>query len=184
MMNLVQALDAAGLALLLGQGVWIGLLYRRMGRLRSALEAGAEVVGQLDAASQRLDASAGGIVRKVRDGLAEVDAKLSSCRRLAQELTTASRNAEEVAIRLDQALRQSRRVAATRGGAPAAEPAEPLGFAQRFASRAPAPPPQIAEPNPAERILAAELTFSPTITFCAAELAEPRTTRNAKLEIG
>jgi ABC-type transporter Mla subunit MlaD len=183
-MNFVQALDAAGLVLLAGQAGWIGLLYRRMGRLRGALESAGEVVAQLDAASQRLDASAGGIVRKVRDGVAEVDAKLSSCRRLAQELTAASRNAEEVATRLDQALRQSRRLSSARAAAPPREAVEPLGFAQRLATTRPA----MAAPSEAvvaaERILAAELSFAPALTLHAAELAEPDPARTIKLEIG
>lgn len=137
-MNLTQILDASALAVLAAQAGWIGLLYRRMGRLRTALEGAGEVVGQLDEASRRLDDSAGGIVRKVRDGLAEVDSKIGTCRRLAQDLTSASRHAEEVATRLDQALRQNRRLQSARAAAPPRELAEPLGLAERLASRPPA----------------------------------------------
>lgn len=157
-MNLTQILDASALAVLAAQAGWIGLLYRRMGRLRTALEGAGTVVGQLDEASRRLDDSAGGIVRKVRDGLAEVDSKIGTCRRLAQELTSASRHAEEVATRLDQALRQNRRLQSARAAAPPRELAEPLGLAERLAGRPPAfalaapaeaIPPQEAAPEPA-----------------------------------
>jgi hypothetical protein len=134
-MNLTQILDASALAVLAAQAGWIGLLYRRMGRLRASLESAGAVVGQLDAASRRLDDSAGGIVQKVRDGIAEVDSKIGSCRRLAQELTTASRHAEEVATRLDQALRQNRKLQSARAAAPPRELVEPLGLAERLSAR-------------------------------------------------
>ena len=39
------------------------------------------------------------MVDENRDGLVEVDSKIGTCRRLAQELTSASRHAEEVATR-------------------------------------------------------------------------------------
>ncbi|MFC3126160.1 hypothetical protein ACFOD4_13915 [Pseudoroseomonas globiformis] len=134
-MNLTQILDASALAVLAAQAGWIGLLYRRMGRLRTTLEGAGAVIGQLDTASRRLDDSAGGIVQKVRDGIAEVDSKIGACRRLSQELTTASRHAEEVATRLDQALRQNRRLQTARAAAPPRELAEPLGLAERLAGR-------------------------------------------------
>ncbi|MFC7611442.1 hypothetical protein [Teichococcus aestuarii] len=126
-MTLTQILDASALTVLAAQAGWIALLYRRMGRLRSALEGAGEVIAQLDEASRRLDASAGGIVQKVRDGIAEVDSKITACRRLSQELSAASRNAEEVALRLDRALRQNRKLNAARAAAPPRELVEPLG---------------------------------------------------------
>lgn len=137
-MTLTQILDASALTVLAAQAGWIALLYRRMGRLRSALEGAGEVIAQLDEASRRLDASAGGIVQKVRDGIAEVDSKITACRRLSQELSAASRNAEEVALRLDQALRQNRKLQAARAAAPPRELVEPLGLADRLSAR-PAP---------------------------------------------
>ncbi|MFC4167949.1 hypothetical protein [Teichococcus aestuarii] len=145
-MTLTQILDASALTVLAAQAGWIALLYRRMGRLRSALEGAGEVIAQLDEASRRLDASAGGIVQKVRDGIAEVDSKITACRRLSQELSAASRNAEEVALRLDQALRQNRKLNAARAAAPPRELVEPLGLADRLSAR-PAPAfPASAEP--------------------------------------
>lgn len=137
-MTFVQILDAAALAVLAAQSGWIVMLYRRMGRLRVALDSAGDVIGQLDAASKRLDASAGGIVQKVKDGIGEVDGKITACRRVAQELTAASRQAEEVAARLDQALRQNRKLQHARAAAPPRELAEPLGLAARLAGR-PAP---------------------------------------------
>ena len=142
-MTLTQILDASALAVLAAQAGWIGLLYRRMGRLRTALDGAGDVIGQLDEASRRLDRSAGGIVQKVRDGIGEVDSKLGACRRLVQELSTASRQAEEVAARLDQALRQNRRLNSARAAAPPRELAEPLGLAERLAGR---PAPALPEP--------------------------------------
>lgn len=143
-MTPLQILDASGLVILAAQSVWILLLYRRMGRLRSALEGAGDVVGQLDEASRRLDESAGGIVQKVADGIAEVESKIQSCRRLSQELSSAARNAEEVAIRLDQALKLNRRLNQARAAAPPRELVEPLGLAERLAGRgaeaAPVPP--------------------------------------------
>lgn len=139
-MNYAQILDAAALAVLAAQSGWIALLYRRMGRLRVALDSAGDVIAQLDMASRRLDNSAGGIVQKVKDGIGEVDGKIQACRRVAQELTAASRQAEEVAARLDQALRQNRKLQAARAAAPPRELAEPLGLAERLAGRgAPAP---------------------------------------------
>ncbi|MBO1080540.1 hypothetical protein [Roseomonas haemaphysalidis] len=177
-MNTTQILDAAALAVLAAQSGWIGLLYRRMGRLRSALDSAGDVIGQLDAASKRLDASAGGIAQKVRDGIGEVDGKITACRRVAQELNAASRQAEEVATRLDQALRQNRKLQAARAAAPPRALAEPLGLAERLAGRPAtaavlehAPPePLLVLPEPAlsperlaeaavERLLAAEMIF-------------------------
>jgi len=147
-MTLTQILDASALAVLAAQAGWIGLLYRRMGRLRAALDGAGDVIGQLDAASRRLDNAAGGIVQKVRDGIGEVDSKLGACRRLVQELATASRQAEEVAARLDQALRQNRRLNSARAAAPPRELAEPLGLAERLAGRpAPALPEPLAAPT-------------------------------------
>jgi hypothetical protein len=134
-MNYTQILDAAALAVLAAQSGWILLLYRRMGRLRVALDSAGDVIGQLDAASKRLDHSAGGIVQKVKDGIGEVDGKIQACRRVAQELTAASRQAEEVAARLDQALRQNRKLQHARAAAPPRELAEPLGLAERLAGR-------------------------------------------------
>ncbi|WP_159999503.1 hypothetical protein [Roseomonas sp. 18066] len=139
-MTLTQILDTAALLLLLAaQAGWILLLYRRMGRLRAALEGAAAVIAQLDEASRRLDASAGGIVQKVRDGIAEVDSKINACRRVAQELNAASRQAEDIAAKLDQSLRQNRKLQQARAAAPPRELVEPLGLAERLSERGPAP---------------------------------------------
>ncbi|MCG7361940.1 hypothetical protein MHZ93_11785 [Roseomonas sp. ACRSG] len=167
-MNYAQILDAAALAVLAAQSGWIVLLYRRMGRLRVALDSAGDVIAQLDAASRRLDNSAGGIVQKVRDGIGEVDGKIQACRRVAQELTAASRQAEEVAARLDQALRQNRKLQAARAAAPPRELAEPLGLAERLAGRgAPASlldaevdKPLLAAPAPLSSVLLPEVPAS------------------------
>ncbi|HWL84036.1 MAG TPA: hypothetical protein VNR89_24020 [Roseomonas sp.] len=185
-MTLTQILDASALAALVAQAGWIGLLYRRMGRLRVALEGAGDVIGQLDEASCRLDNVAGGIVQKVRDGIGEVDSKLGACRRLVQELSTASRQAEEVATRLDLALRQNRKLQSARAAAPPRELVEPLGLAERLAGRPmpaltepaavfgpplltlPAAPealaPAIPEEPPLRSVLAAELLFASPAT--------------------
>lgn len=158
-MTYLQILDAAALAVLAAQSGWIVMLYRRMGRLRVALDSAGDVIGQLDAASKRLDNSAGGIVQKVKDGIGEVDSKISACRKVAQELTAASRQAEEIAARLDQALRQNRKLQTARAAAPPRELAEPLGLAARLAGRhapvlemtpAALPPPDLAAERMAE----------------------------------
>ncbi|MDB5369471.1 MAG: hypothetical protein JWP20_1029 [Roseomonas sp.] len=196
-MTFVQILDAAALAVLAAQAGWIAMLYRRMGRLRTALDTAGDVVGQIDAASKRLDASAGGIVQKVKDGIGEVDSKITACRRVAQELTAASRQAEEVATRLDQALRLNRKLQTARAAAPPRELAEPLGLAERLAGRAPpvlqavlahAPPPlNLLEPAPdltdrmaavaVERLLAAELIYPPVAPAPAPAQPERRVFR-------
>jgi PAS domain-containing protein len=161
-MNYAQILDAAALAVLAAQSGWIVLLYRRMGRLRVALDSAGDVITQLDAASKRLDTSAGGIVQKVKDGIGEVDGKIQACRRVAQELTAASRQAEEVAARLDQALRQNRKLQAARAAAPPHELAEPLGLAERLAGRgapvleAEAATPLLSAPTPLPALLLPE----------------------------
>jgi PAS domain-containing protein len=182
-MNYTQILDAVALTVLAAQSGWIVLLYRRMGRLRVALDSAGDVIGQLDAASKRLDVSAGGIVQKVKDGIGEVDGKIQACRRVAQELTAASRQAEEVAARLDQALRQNRKLQAARAAAPPRELAEPLGLAERLAGRAIAAPvleavamapPALEAPAPlpeeqlaemaVERLLASEMVLAPALS--------------------
>jgi hypothetical protein len=150
-MTLLQILDAAGLVVLTAQGGWILLLYRRMGRLRSALESAGDVVGSLDEASRRLDASAGGIVGRVRDGIAEIDSKILSCRKLSQDLSVSARNAEEVASRLDQALRLNRRLQQARAAAPPRELVAPLGLAERLSAA------------PAEALPAPEVEFLPAM---------------------
>jgi hypothetical protein len=161
-MNYAQILDAAALAVLAAQSGWIVLLYRRMGRLRVALDSAGDVITQLDAASKRLDTSAGGIVQKVKDGIGEVDGKIQACRRVAQELTAASRQAEEVAARLDQALRQNRKLQAARAAALPRELAEPLGLAERLAGRgapvleAEAATPLLSAPTPLPALLLPE----------------------------
>lgn len=176
-MTLTQILDASALTVLAAQAGWIALLYRRMGRLRSALEGAGEVIAQLDEASRRLDASAGGIVQKVRDGIAEVDSKITACRRLSQELSAASRNAEDVALRLDQALRQNRKLHAARAAAPPRELVEPLGLAERLSTRpaqvlpgflAPAEPPVLdglaAQPVPLSAPVSGPVSLPATST--------------------
>jgi hypothetical protein len=150
-MTLLQILDASGLVVLTAQGGWILLLYRRMGRLRSALESAGDVVGSLDEASRRLDASAGGIVGRVRDGIAEIDSKILSCRKLSQDLSVSARNAEEVATRLDQALRLNRRLQQARAAAPPRELVAPLGLAERLSAA------------PAEALPAPEVEFLPAM---------------------
>ncbi len=182
-MTLLQILDASGLAILTAQSGWIVLLYRRMGSLRTALGQAGTVIAQLDAASQRLDLSASGIARKVKEGLTEVDSKLNSCRHIAQELTIASRNAEEVAARLDQALRQSRKLNNARVAAPPRELVEPLGFAEKLAARLESPSP--VEFRQPEQILAAELTFAPAPGPAAvAELAQAPIERAVRVKLG
>jgi hypothetical protein len=154
-MTLLQILDAAGLVVLTAQGGWILLLYRRMGRLRSALESAGDVVGSLDEASRRLDASAGGIVGRVREGIAEIDSKIVSCRKLSQDLSVSARNAEEVAARLDQALRLNRRLQQARAAAPPRELVAPLGLAERLSAA------------PAEALPAPEVEFLPALSSLA-----------------
>lgn len=168
-MNFPQMLDAAALLVLGAQAVWITLLYRRMGRLRAALEGAGAVIGQLDEASRRLDASAGGIVDKVRDGISEVDSKIGACRKLMQELNGASRQAEEVAARLDQALRQNRKLQQARAVAPPREMVEPIGLAERLSAR-PAPPLLNLAAEPAPHLAG---LFDPPAPLAAAPLNSP-----------
>ncbi len=185
-MTLLQILDASGLALLTAQSGWIILLHRRLGHLRTTLDSAGTVIGQLDAAAQRLDASSGGITRKVKDGLAEVDGKLTACRNIAQELTIASRNAEEVAARLDQALRQNFKLNNARTAAPPRENVEPLGFAARLSARGEAPPAaEAARPAQAalaQQLLAAELTRAPVLQ--APEPFPVRAERSVRVKLG
>ncbi|EHL99826.1 hypothetical protein HMPREF9946_02972 [Acetobacteraceae bacterium AT-5844] len=186
----LQILDAAALAVLAAQSGWIVMLYRRMGRLRVALDSAGDVIGQLDAASKRLDNSAGGIVQKVKDGIGEVDSKISACRKVAQELTAASRQAEEIAARLDQALRQNRKLQTARAAAPPRELAEPLGLAARLAGRhapvlemtpAALPPPDLAAERMAEmaveQLLRAEAAPAELVLAPAPAPAERRVFR-------
>lgn len=189
-MTLLQILDASGLAVLVAQSGWIVMLHRRLGHLRTTLDSAGTVIGQLDAAAQRLDASSGGIARKVKDGLTEVDGKLAACRSIAQELTIASRNAEEVAARLDQALRQNVRLNNARTAAPPREAVEPLGFAARLGARGEAPAAAaVAGPSPAalaqQRQLAAELTRAPLPEApVAAETFPVRAERSVRVKLG
>lgn len=141
--------DAAIVALLLFVAGYALLLHHRMGRLRRALAEAGQILPALDAAVARMTDTAGSFSGRVQTEMQAVDGRIAGVKRLAGELAQSSRTAEEMLAKLDQQLRQARRVETARSAAVPRERVEPKGFAERMslmskADRGPAPAPTLA----------------------------------------
>jgi hypothetical protein len=129
MLSLV--LNAVASVLVAAIAVHAVILHVRLGRLRAALSEMGSVLPEFDASVNRIAAMADGFTVKVSAELEGIETRLQAARRLSLELATASREAEEAAIQLGRALRQTKRPEPVRAAALPREMVEPKGFAER-----------------------------------------------------
>ncbi len=129
MLNLL--VNAAGFLLVTIVAVHSVLLHVRLNRLRGALAEAGRVLPSLDASVDRMVHVAGSFTERLQSDLATVETRLAASRRVANELASVSRTADEAACQLDRLLRQHRRLEDVRAAAIPRELIEPKGFAER-----------------------------------------------------
>ncbi len=123
--------NAAGFLLVAVVAVHSVVLHVRLNRLRGALAEAGRVLPSLDASVARMTDVAGGFTERLQSDLATVETRLSAARRVAAELASVNRTADEAACQLDRLLRQHQRVESVRAAALPRELVEPKGFAER-----------------------------------------------------
>jgi hypothetical protein len=128
MLNFVM--NAAGLLLVAVVAVHSTVLHLRLNRLRGALAEAGRVLPSLDASVARMTDVAGGFIERLQSDLETVETRLVAARRVAAELASVNRTADEAACQLDRLLRQHQRVESARAALPR-ELVEPKGFAER-----------------------------------------------------
>lgn len=163
MLSLV--LNAVASVLVAAIAVHAVILHVRLGRLRAALSEMGSVLPEFDASVNRIAAMADGFTVKVSAELESIETRLQAARRLSVELATASREAEEAAIQLGRALRQTKRPEPVRASALPREMVEPKGFAER----AGLPPVQRSAAHGAPPAQAADRACTP-----ASDIAPPQ----------
>jgi hypothetical protein len=124
-------LNLAGLVLMIVVACHTILLHRRVMRLRSALAEAGTVLPSLDASVGRMSQVVDGFAQRLQTDLAAVEARLVAARKVAAELCSVNRSAEEASTHLDRLLRQHRRMEDVRATAIPREFVEPKGFAER-----------------------------------------------------
>jgi len=124
-------MNAAGFLLVTVVAIHSVVLHLRLNRLRAALAEAGRVLPSLDASVARMVDVAGGFSDRLQGDLAAVEARLAASRRVATELASVSRTADEAACQLDRLLRQHRRLEGARAVAIPRELVEPKGFAER-----------------------------------------------------
>jgi len=124
-------LNLAGLVLMIVVACHSIILHRRLTRLRGALVEAGKVLPSLDDSVERMSGIVDGFARRLQTDLAAVEARLASARRVAAELSSVNRSAEEASVHLDRLLRQHRRMEDVRATAVPREFVEPKGFAER-----------------------------------------------------
>jgi hypothetical protein len=124
-------LNLAGLVLMIGVACHTIVLHRRVIRLRSALAEAGTVLPSLDASVERMSEVVNGFAQRLQTDLTAVEARLASARRVATELASVNRSAEEASVNLDRLLRQHRRMEDVRPTPIPREFVEPKGFAER-----------------------------------------------------
>jgi hypothetical protein len=129
MLNFVM--NAAGLLLVAVVAVHSTVLHLRLNRLRGALAEAGRVLPSLDASVARMTDVAGGFIERLQSDLETVETRLVAARRVAAELASVNRTADEAACQLDRLLRQHQRVESARAAALPRELVEPKGFAER-----------------------------------------------------
>jgi hypothetical protein len=125
------AMNLAGLVLMIAVACHTIVLHRRLTRLRGALAEAGTVLPSLDASVGRMSQVVDGFAQRLQSDLAAVEARLTAARRIAAELASVNRSAEEVSVHLDRLLRQHRRMEDVRAAAVPREFVEPKGFAER-----------------------------------------------------
>jgi len=129
MLNFVM--NAAGFLLVAVVAVHSTVLHVRLKRLRGALAEAGRVLPSLDASVVRMTDVAGGFIERLQSDLETVETRLAVARRVAAELASVNRTADEAACQLDRLLRQHQRVESARAAALPRELVEPKGFAER-----------------------------------------------------
>jgi hypothetical protein len=140
-------LNLAGLVLMVIVACHTIVLHRRLTRLRAALAEAGTVLPSLDASVGRMSEVVNGFAQRLQADLSAVEARLASARRVAAELASVNRSAEEASVNLDRLLRQHRRMGDARPTPVPREFVEPKGFAERAGL------PQIAQPSSADPIV-------------------------------
>jgi hypothetical protein len=128
---LTFVMNAAGFLLVAVVAVHSTVLHIRLNRLRGALAEAGRVLPSLDASVARMTDVAGGFVERLQSDLETVETRLAAARRVAAELASVNRTADEAAVHLDRLLRQHQRVETARAAALPRELVEPKGFAER-----------------------------------------------------
>jgi hypothetical protein len=124
-------LNIAGVILMVGVACHTIVLHRRITRLRGALAEAGTVLPSLDASVGRMSEIVDGFAHRLRTDLTAVEQRLTAARRVAAELASVNRSAEEASTHLDRLLRQHRRMEDVRASAMPREMVEPKGFAER-----------------------------------------------------
>jgi hypothetical protein len=124
-------LNVAGVILMVGVACHTIVLHRRITRLRGALAEAGTVLPSLDASVGRMSEIVDGFAHRLRTDLTAVEQRLTAARRVAAELASVNRSAEEASTHLDRLLRQHRRMEDVRASAIPREMVEPKGFAER-----------------------------------------------------
>jgi hypothetical protein len=124
-------LNIAGVILMIGVAFHTIVLHRRITRLRGALAEAGTVLPSLDASVGRMSEIVDGFAHRLRTDLTAVEQRLTAARRVAAELASVNRSAEEASTHLDRLLRQHRRMEDVRASAMPREMVEPKGFAER-----------------------------------------------------
>ncbi|MGA3003412.1 MAG: hypothetical protein ABSE20_16995 [Acetobacteraceae bacterium] len=137
-------LNLAGLLLMIIVACHTIVLHRRLTRLRGALAEAGTVLPSLDASVGRMSEVVNGFAQRLQTDLGAVEARLAAARRVAAELASVNRSAEEASVNLDRLLRQHRRMEDVRPVPIPREFVEPKGFAERAGL------PKITPPDPAE----------------------------------
>lgn len=136
-------LNLAGLVLMVVVACHTIILHRRLTRLRGALKEAGAVLPSLDASVGRMSEVVSGFSQRLQTDLTAVEARLATARRLAAELASVNRSAEEASLNLDRLLRQHRRIEERPAPIPR-EFVEPKGFAERAGL------PKLTPPEPDE----------------------------------
>ena len=125
-------LNVAGVVLMSAVACHTIVLHKRLTRLRSALTEAGTVLPSLDASVARMSNVVDTFGQRLQTDLNAVEARLAAARRVAAELSSVNRSAEEASTYLDRLLRQHRRLEEVRAAGPIPrEFVEPKGFAER-----------------------------------------------------
>ena len=142
-------LNLAGLVLMVVVACHTIVLHRRLTRLRGALKEAGTVLPSLDASVGRMSEVVSGFTQRLQSDLTAVETRLAAARRVAAELASVNRSAEEASVNLDRLLRQHRRIEERPAPIPR-EFVEPKGFAERAGL------PKLTPPDPEEAAVRTE----------------------------
>lgn len=133
---LILAIDSGVLVLFAFLAIYLVLLARRLGGMRSALAEAGECLPALSSAVSRMEDATKGLSKRVRTEMEVIEARLAGVKRLAADLAAASDGAEHVRAELERQIRSVKRIEAGRLAAIPRELAEPKGLAERLGENA------------------------------------------------